>query len=118
MDIFESLENLNVSEECFNDIINIVEDIVSQIQKVHGEPRNLPNGGLNKSAQLMNKVNFVSGIPQKVHSNLKGSTDNKYTPKNIKKYSDEFSGGNIKRATKNEAGEQLTTARQFEKNNK
>ena len=118
MNIFESLENLNVSEECFNDIINIVEDVLSQIEKVHGEPRNLPNGGLNKSAQLMNKVNFVSGIPQKVHSNLKGSTDNKYTPKNIRKYSDEFSGGKLRRATKNEAGEQLAMARQFEKNNK
>ena len=26
MDIFESLENLNVSEECFNDIIRIIEE--------------------------------------------------------------------------------------------
>ena len=38
MDIFESLENLNVSEECFEDIINIVEcylseDTVSYIEK-------------------------------------------------------------------------------------
>ena len=38
MSIFESLENLNVSEECFDDIMRIVEDIFSQIKKVHGEP--------------------------------------------------------------------------------
>ena len=41
MDIFESLENLSVSEECFDDIMDIVEEILSedlwkQIEKVHG----------------------------------------------------------------------------------
>jgi uncharacterized protein (UPF0147 family) len=30
MDIFENLENLNVSEECFNDIMDIVEEIISE----------------------------------------------------------------------------------------
>ena len=30
MDIFESLENLNVSEECFNDIVGIVEYFISE----------------------------------------------------------------------------------------
>ena len=30
MNIFESLENLNVSEECFNDIMGIVEEILSE----------------------------------------------------------------------------------------
>ena len=30
MDIFESLENLNVSEECFDDIVSIVEEILSE----------------------------------------------------------------------------------------
>ena len=34
MDIFESLENLNVSEECFDEIMGIVEDIVSTAQKI------------------------------------------------------------------------------------
>ena len=33
MDIFESLENLNVSEECFDEIMGIVEDIVSMAKK-------------------------------------------------------------------------------------
>ena len=30
MNIFESLENLNVSEECFNDIMGIVEELLSE----------------------------------------------------------------------------------------
>lgn len=30
MSIFESLENLQVSEECFNDILNIVEEIINE----------------------------------------------------------------------------------------
>ena len=30
MDIFESLENLNVSEECFDDIMNMVEELLSE----------------------------------------------------------------------------------------
>ena len=30
MNIFESLENLNVSEECFNDIMDIVEEIINE----------------------------------------------------------------------------------------
>ena len=31
MNIFESLENLNVSEECFNSIINMVEEIINEV---------------------------------------------------------------------------------------
>ena len=31
MDIFESLENLNVSEECFGDIVSIVEAIINEV---------------------------------------------------------------------------------------
>ena len=33
MDTFESLENLNVSEECFNDIISIVEESIMDLIK-------------------------------------------------------------------------------------
>ena len=47
MDIFENLENLNVSEACFNDIMDIVEDLLneedslddgSHIRKRYGKP--------------------------------------------------------------------------------
>lgn len=31
MDIYESLEQLNVSEECFNEIMYIVEDIINEV---------------------------------------------------------------------------------------
>ena len=31
MSIFESLENLNVSEECFDDIMGIVEEIINEV---------------------------------------------------------------------------------------
>ena len=31
MDIFESLENLSVSEACLNDIINIVEEYINEV---------------------------------------------------------------------------------------
>ena len=30
MDIFESLENLNVSEGCFDEIVGIVEEIINE----------------------------------------------------------------------------------------
>lgn len=33
MDIFENLENLNVSEECFDDIMDIVEEIINEWDK-------------------------------------------------------------------------------------
>ena len=33
MDIFESLENLNVSEECFNSIMNIIEKALESIDR-------------------------------------------------------------------------------------
>ena len=33
MDIFESLENLNVSEECFNDIVGLVEEYINELDK-------------------------------------------------------------------------------------
>lgn len=39
MNIFESLENLNVSEACFNDILNIVEEIISETKKESKEKR-------------------------------------------------------------------------------
>ena len=80
MDIFESLENLNVSEECFEDIVSIVEDILSQIKKVYGEPEyNKEETGstydpdtlsypANKAAELYDKakdLKYSRRIPNK-----------------------------------------------------
>ena len=39
MNIFENLEQLNVSEECFDDILNIVEEIISETKKESKEKR-------------------------------------------------------------------------------
>ena len=68
MNIFESLENLNISEECFNDIMSIIKEILgegydkplnywSHIERVHGEPKRKKgtNEPLNKSAELIDK---------------------------------------------------------------
>ena len=33
MDIFESLENLNVSEECFDEIMGLVEEVINEVSK-------------------------------------------------------------------------------------
>ena len=60
MNIFESLENLNVSEDCFNDIISIVEDILGAIDK-----SDYPS---DKKEQLRKKklliMNIKNGVPQ------------------------------------------------------
>ena len=64
MDIFESLENLGISEECFNDIMDIVEEILDEssksiynaIEKKHGKPEYDEEGNpANKSAELKDK---------------------------------------------------------------
>ena len=39
MNIFENLENLNVSEECYIDILNMVESIISETKKESKEKR-------------------------------------------------------------------------------
>ena len=66
--IFESLENLNVSEECFEDIVGLVEEYLSEdiydyIQKKHGKAiydvnTNRP---ANKSAKLIRKAQEIAG---------------------------------------------------------
>ena len=56
MDIFESLENLNVSEECFNDIISIVEEYINE------STREVLDAKQNK---LWNKANRIMVTPFK-----------------------------------------------------
>jgi hypothetical protein len=67
MDIFESLKNLNVSEECFDDIMGIVEEILSEdiydyIQKKHGKAVYdiSTNRPANKSAKLIRKAQEIA----------------------------------------------------------
>jgi hypothetical protein len=128
MDIFESLENLNVSEECFNDIINIVEDLLneedslddgSHIRKRYGKPeyKGIDSKGFeipaNKSAKLYAKAH---------------SKDNKYpyTPahnegKGVGEYGKRVSQGEsdrkawVKTDTPKEIQEPLSVAKSQEK---
>ena len=68
MGIFESLENLNVSEECFDEIMGIVEayinetteNIYKNIEKKYGKPEYDEEGNpANKAAELGSK--FLKG---------------------------------------------------------
>ena len=54
MDIFESLENLNVSEECFNDIVGLVEELLSE--DIVDSVLKHTEGDDSKRAKLLNKV--------------------------------------------------------------
>ena len=60
MNIFESLENLPVSEECFNDILDIVEDLINEtterrkIDTFKARATNLSNS-VKKAKQLLRK---------------------------------------------------------------
>ena len=67
-DIFESLENLNVSEECFDDIMGIVEELLDEgvLQKV----KNFANNQINKAA--LGVTNSNSSLAQKIRSSKFG----------------------------------------------
>ena len=101
MNIFESLENLNVSEECFEDIVRIVEELLSEgvnlddmVSKLEQEgkiPRK-PYRLHKKAAQIKGTNDFYykdgkgyvkSGVPSKnfSKSTLNGNND---TSKNEK----------------------------------
>ena len=69
MSIFESLENLNVSEECFEDIMGIVEELLNEginslekrIEDKHGKADwGTYKGEENKSAKLIDKLRSAS----------------------------------------------------------
>ena len=120
--LFESLAE-NVSEACYDEIIGIVEDLVSQIKKVHGEPRFLkgktytykskPLHGssevtelpvpakTSKSAQKINKVNQIRH-DEEAQANIRG----------IESGTDYANQATLNRHyTKNIDGEEVTDAR-------
>lgn len=59
MDIFESLENLNVSEECFNEIMGIVEELLSE--KYEDGYEEAPSGHKHKIGDDV-QVHFGAGL--------------------------------------------------------
>lgn len=109
--IFENLENLNVSEECFNDIMGIVEDIlgehlasaIDRSKKSPSEKKDLLiKAALNKNSETDQfRGNRQGGSPDitKAEPSL--------IPKNIREYGTglEKAGDRI---TKNFAGQEKT----------
>ena len=142
MSIFESLENLNVSEECFDDIMGIVEEILDEtlaqyIVKKHGKPEYDEKTGepKNKAAELFKKASKnkdyeyqgphngafeFSKAGGRAGKNKSAGDVRKYLPKNIDKHGwggyglYEYPGD---RQTKNNAGNIETYAHRFKTHN-
>lgn len=109
MNIFESLENLNVSEECFGDIVGIVEELLSEeltdyIKKVHGNSE--------KGKKLWDKA--VSNIGNEVSSSIDREV-NKINPKAFNQYSDK-SPSTVKREFKDKIRDKQNDRRYADKN--
>ena len=101
MNILESLENLNVSEECFEDILSIVETLINETTN---SMLNLPQGRLEKLykkyfpnskvpskkrlGELSNKIDYIEDNDI---DNFRGSEqggvpkDYRYHPKSLQK---------------------------------
>ena len=75
MDIFENLENLPVSEACFDDIIGIIEEIISETKKANKEEHQeaifkklnpkgeyAPIGSWSNKNKIKNLTNVTTGF--------------------------------------------------------
>ena len=108
MNILESLENLNVSEECFDEIMGIVEDIVGYTLKNVKDPE--------KKRRLLDKANTarVLNLRQFEDSKKGGKAVwddyEKYAPKIIGRYGTPLEDPGY-RATKNQFGMTATSQR-------
>lgn len=75
MDIFESLENLNVSEECFEDIVGLVEEYIQEnvftaIDKYSNKPKE-EKWELSRKAWRNRDEEMDSRLRRKIKDNLK-----------------------------------------------
>lgn len=59
MDIFESLENLNVSEECFDEIMGIVEEIINEVSVKTWQKAAANSIPARKNAEDMNHSEYA-----------------------------------------------------------
>lgn len=99
MNILENLENLNVSEECFNDIMGIVEDLLSEgynLQQMVDRAYDKGKVSPRKHGELRDKALRVPSSND-FHVNDKGKCD--------------FSNHTGKCTTKNDMGEFDTDSR-------
>ena len=69
MNIFESLENLNVSEECFDDVLRIVEEYISEIYDSTVASMYKKRKEIEKKAD--NKADYADTVGQTVLSRAK-----------------------------------------------
>ena len=84
MNIFESLESLNVSEECFNDILNIVEEIINEVSKdmlAQAAKNSIPNREKALDDTYYKASRFKEKIPKSALSNDNKVILSKLTPK-------------------------------------
>lgn len=106
--IFENLENLNVSEECFDEIMGIVESIVSYTLKNVKDPE--------KKRRLLHKEDIARELNlQQFEGSKKGGKAvwddyKKYAPKIIGRYGTPLEVPGY-RATKNQFGMTATSQR-------
>ena len=103
MSIFENLETLNVSEECFNDIMDIVERQLSEGHNLTGVvTRAFDKGkiGAKKSVELLDKANKVPSS-----NDINQNDDGTYNFDNITGHA----------STKNSSGENKTDERHIDK---
>lgn len=102
MDIFENLENLNISEECFNEIMDIVEEIISERNKENKEAKKEweKEGATNLKVKRtldsetirqleLNDPGSVKRMKEGTKKNLLGSNDIKAFRDENKKVSEE-----------------------------
>jgi hypothetical protein len=113
MNIFESLENLNVSEECFDDIMDIVEGILGAIDKSNHsskEKEQLTRRALNNEYK-----EWSSAVDREMKQDpeYRGETVTGYhTPYGIKdKTMDKIDNKRVH--TRNSKGEEKTQERQL-----
>ena len=77
MDIFESLENLNVSEECFDDILILTEEIINEVS--NRKVLNTYNQRVKNVSTIKSKLN---NYEQKMKSpRISSENKEKYTKK-------------------------------------
>ena len=76
MNIFENLERLSVSEECFEDIINIVEEIISELHAP--TPKSATAVFDRKTARLQANTAANDALSTSRFESDKGDFHNKY----------------------------------------
>ena len=112
MNIFESLENLNVSEECFDDIMDMVEGIMAQAIKNRDAARAYFRSDAAEpvahAEHVMDKVSSMKNDTFRKTSNPNRGNMTSHTPKNVR----EFGDNNMSKA---EAGRRLNKIKATQK---